>query len=210
MPRKTPISNKKRRGQLLRKRAVKRGDVLPTDQQPTKLHKNRFTITQQVSTSVRSSRKLESSFTKLSPNFLDLTRTLAATLNLQRPIPYTVAILPEDWLEHPADDQDGPTRDDQQIVSLVCPKRPKWRYDMSKEEVEKNEEGLFKKWLAQTDNSVQKWCSNGLQLEATDPAKNKDQATERPSKMPHAPTSFERNLEVWRQLYVYFSFEYHI
>ena len=65
---------------------------------------------------------------------------------------------------------------------------------MSKKEVEANEEGLFNKWLAQTDAAVEQWAAS-----INEPVSGDSGAV---AQMPSAPTSFERNLEVWRQLYV--------
>ena len=65
---------------------------------------------------------------------------------------------------------------------------------MSKTEVEKNEEGLFKKWLDQTDQVLEEWVDSGSSSSSTTTG---DQGEE---VMPRAPTHFERNLEVWRQL----------
>ena len=65
---------------------------------------------------------------------------------------------------------------------------------MSKNEVEKNEEGQFKKWLDQTDQVLKEWVDRG-------PSPSDDEtSTEGEAVMPRAPTHFERNLEVWRQL----------
>ncbi|KAH9937255.1 uncharacterized protein B0H18DRAFT_1091510 [Fomitopsis serialis] len=111
------------------------------------------------------SRRLQSSFVKLSADFLNDTRTLASDLALTRPIPPQAAIWPE----------------------------RSWRYDMSKKEVEANEEGLFRKWLAQTDDAVNHRATAISQPDPDHPAPA--------AKMPSAPTSFERNLEVWRQLW---------
>jgi len=62
---------------------------------------------------------------------------------------------------------------------------------MSKTEVEKNEEGLFKKWLDQTDQVLKEWVDSGPDI----PTGSQGEGV-----MPRAPTHFERNLEVWRQL----------
>ncbi|GBE77748.1 hypothetical protein SCP_0106300 [Sparassis crispa] len=78
---------------------------------------------------------------------------------------------------------------------------------MSKKEVEMNEEGLFKKWLAQTDDTINQWCNVGQQTQSDDfcegPAEDSGTSAHGPPEpsMPQAPTSFERNLEVWRQLW---------
>jgi len=81
---------------------------------------------------------------------------------------------------------------------LSCPKRPKWRYDMSKKEVERNEEGMFEKWLAQTDNSIARCLtveSSGQPGDFHDLDIASSAVT-----VPKSLTYFERNLEVWRQL----------
>lgn len=214
MPRKIPISHKKRKNQLLRKRAVKRGDVSTDLLQPpkTKANKGKGPAGQRSSIFTRSSRKLQSSFIKLSPKFLEETRVLASILTLPRPIPYATAVLPEHWLEKLEDSQAADAQNEQ---SLKCPRRPKWRYDMSKEELEANEEGLFKKWLAQTDELLNQWCSNGIQEDLPPGEKSRNARkleiddVQQASEMPHAPTSYERNLEVWRQLYVEFHYTFH-
>ena len=64
---------------------------------------------------------------------------------------------------------------------------------MSKTEVEKNEEGLFKKWLDQTDQVLKEWVDRG-------PSPPDGETSDQGEVMPRAPIHFERNLEVWRQL----------
>ena len=65
---------------------------------------------------------------------------------------------------------------------------------MSKTEVEKNEEGWFKKWLDQTDQVLDGWVDSGSR------PSNDDTESGGETTIPRAPTYFERNLEVWRQL----------
>lgn len=67
------------------------------------------------------------------------------------------------------------------LEGLTCPKRPKWSYNSTKAMVEKNEEGLFTQWLNETDAILSKYA----QSLPTTPA----------------PSFFERNLNVWRQLW---------
>lgn len=188
-PRKKPFSTKQKKEQLQLKRAVKRGDIEP----PTKLDRHgrpqkrpaaQLNASPSQVAAVDASRRLQSSFYKLSPHFLDETRALASQILLTRPIPSQAAI----WQE--ASDSDGK----ESKLPLTCPRRPKWRYGMSKKEVEANEEGLFTKWLAQTDVAVHQWAASVNELVSSDSASV--------AKMLSAPTSFERNLEVWRQLYV--------
>jgi hypothetical protein len=87
-----------------------------------------------------------------------------------------------------------PPADPELLQSMRCPRRPKWNYEMSKLEVERNEEGIFKNWLANLDATVAKW-----QLQSTN--ENRSESTA----MPKSPTYFERNLDVWRQLKVPFN-----
>ena len=134
---------------------------------------------------IASSRKLQSTFIKLSPAYLDKTRFIAANQPAPRPLPPTVAVFDPDELDR---SNEGDAR------KLFCPKRPKWRYDMSKNEVEKNEEGSFKKWLDQTDQVLNEWVDSGP---STSDGGTDNQGI---AIMPRAPTHFERNLEVWRQL----------
>ncbi|KAI0756793.1 P-loop containing nucleoside triphosphate hydrolase protein [Daedaleopsis nitida] len=204
MHRRKPFSAKQRKEQLQLKRAVKRGDVpAPPPSKPDKHRRARRGPTGHLLDSATrtaaadSSRRLESSFVKLPPAFLEKTRVIASRLPLQRPIPSDLAILPDV-------DKLLPDADPAQSNQLTCPKRPKWRYDMSKKELEANEEGLFKKWLVQTDAAVTAWCT----ADDVGPASSTSPAAQQASgevqtidSMPHAPTSFERNLEVWRQIW---------
>ncbi|KAG1142694.1 hypothetical protein G6F36_015524 [Rhizopus arrhizus] len=59
--------------------------------------------------------------------------------------------------------------------SIDFPKRPYWDYDMSKEEVERHEEESFERWMRGIEETYGGEERLGW---------------------------FERNLEVWRQLYV--------
>ncbi|KAF7339335.1 Guanine nucleotide-binding protein-like 1 [Mycena sanguinolenta] len=212
-PRRKPTSTTQKKAAQKAKRAIKRGDLPPPD--PKKPVKRRHRGPP-VSDAVQTSRKLQSAFVALPPEFLEKTRFLAATLPLTRPIPEQARIFSTTNF----DDIDGST--------LTCPRRPKWRFDMSKTEVERNEEGLFRKWLAETDQVVEAWQSPSKLDEGWLP--QTDQASQSPPKepeggyesrypfelllsfhspkstssevaMPRSTTYFERNLEVWRQLW---------
>ncbi|KAI8990480.1 P-loop containing nucleoside triphosphate hydrolase protein [Trametes punicea] len=202
--RRKPLSAKQRREQLMLKRAVKRGDVPPPppskpDRRVRKPRKAQNS--QPANPAAASSRRLESSFTKLPKAFLKKTEILASRLPLTRPLPPDVAIFHDVGQGASQADRSG-------SPNLTCPRRPKWRYDMSKKEVEANEEGLFRKWLAETDAAVNAWCNVEETPESDVRAQPQRQAepqepqnAEEPEDMPHAPTSFERNLEVWRQVW---------
>lgn len=197
MQRRVPFSAKKKKAQLQQKRAIKRGDVSPPPEKPDKRRKRRGRGHDEAAPSASSlaaadsARRLQSSFVKLPKDFLEETKRLAANLPLPRPVPSDAAVWVVDDTQHISVASDGSERREQ----LTCPQRPKWRYEMTKKEVEKNEEGLFKKWLDQTDRVLDAWSSPKLPDEPED-----DPDTPPVEAMPTAPTSFERNLEVWRQL----------
>jgi len=197
-------SGKQRRAELQHKRAVKRGDAPPLDKQPRKkilrkLPKPGHTLDarQAADDASRAARKLQSQFVKLDHGFLETTKQLAATLPLPRPISADRSLL--DVPAHPQPDSDC------EINQLSVPKRPKWKYTMSKVEVDANEEGHFRKWITQVDAVVEHWQHEGNQQQVTsgiDPGSIGQHIVDRTSdvKMPRPPTCFERNLEVWRQL----------
>lgn len=90
-------------------------------------------------------------------------------------------------------------------------------YGQTKKEVEKNEEGMFKKWLKATEEIVKDWVVNekidehiegasiegNTQQDVEDAAEKEDGGVEDGQEVwPRSPSWFETNLEVWRQLYV--------
>jgi hypothetical protein len=74
---------------------------------------------------------------------------------------------------------------------------------MSKKEVERNEEGLFRKWLDETDKSVGAWQLLNEEKRRSKIVRSEDPdlPDPEPTSMPPSTTYFERNIEVWRQLY---------
>lgn len=86
--------------------------------------------------------KMESRFLRLPLDLLNHHRLVSATEPLGRPIEDRLGVLLEEELL-PAE-LEG-------LAPLSCPKRPKWHFNSTKLEVEKNEEGMFKKWIAETD-----------------------------------------------------------
>lgn len=176
-PRRKPTSTRQKKADQQLKRAIKRGDVPPLEVKKTGHHRRKPRLGptgQPLGTNdIESARKLQSAFIKLPPKFLEETKSIASNFPLARPI------LNQNAIFHNFDDAN--------MEPLSCPKRPKWRFDMSKLEVERNEEGLFKKWILQTDEALEKWQSK---VNLPEPA----------NAMPRSPSYFERNLEVWRQL----------
>lgn len=194
MPRRKPTSTRQKKASIQQKRAVKRGDIPPPDPKQTQNHRRHHgnAARSVPGAEQESARKLQSAFLKLPQSFLEETKMLASQLPLPRPIPDDAAILKDYSLSGDSGER---------TESLTCLRRPKWRFDMSKLEVERNEEGVFKKWLAQTDDLLEKWQTIGPKL-SDEENEDADNIPKPLSTMPRSPSSYERNLEVWRQLYV--------
>ena len=184
--RRKPTSTRQKKADQQLKRAIKRGDV-PLPDPKKKPHHRKSEIGQTGNSDnaalVESARKLQSSFIKLPPKYLEETKLLASTSPLFRPIPIEKTTFKFFHIE-----------DDPLTAVLTCPKRPKWKFEMSKLEVERNEEGVYKKWLAQTDQLLEEWQNREEQ--------NSGDITTAIAQL-RSPSYFERNLEVWRQLYVF-------
>ena len=191
MPRKKPTATKQLKADRQLKRAVKRGDI-PTPDPSLKIQNRPRKGGQNNRSVVQSSRKLQSSFIKLPLHFLEDTKLLASSLILPRPIKSQALLLSADLIG----EKDVPMN-----KLLTCPKRPKWRFDMSKKEVETNEDGLHNKWISQMDEFISDW-QKGPEVPKSITEQTEENKPEELKKMPRSPTYFERNLEVWRQLYV--------
>jgi len=74
---------------------------------------------------------LESRFIRLPKEVQDINRIKAATEILQRPIEEELGVLKVEELQPKGGEE------------LICPKRPKWSYNSTKKEVEKNEGKSF-------------------------------------------------------------------
>ncbi|KAG6814126.1 hypothetical protein H0H92_002121 [Tricholoma furcatifolium] len=202
MPRRKPTSTRQKKADIQLKRAIKRGDAPPPDPQ-AKPRKPKFrrgptgaplgSATDPAhAASIHAARKLQSAFVKLPPNFLEETKALATKLPLHRPLLDTAAIYA----------QTSRNTLDSKVPSVSCPRRPKWRFDMTKKEVESNEEGLFRKWLDQMDGLVLDWQNKScLEVDQQQSPGSQTDVLKEPDAMPRSPTYFERNLEVWRQLW---------
>lgn len=84
--------------------------------------------------------KLESRFIRLSKDRADENRLRAANERLHRPIDPSLAVLQEEDLVPPKRTAaELLLAGEQEVDDLTCPKRPKWKYSMTKAEVEKNE-----------------------------------------------------------------------
>lgn len=216
--RKKPNSAKQKKATLQDKRAAKRGEVVESSTQKTATGartgkkgaaggvKSHLARSQGDSTAANKVKALQSRFLKLSPIYLARTQAIAFNVPLPRPIP------PQSLIYQDVAVRDAPP---ELLARLTCPRRPKWRYGMTKKEVERNEEGLFVKWMDEMQEVMSEYLSLGDQDSAslataggtmtpmttrravasisTDPA---DLA-----KSIRSPSYYEQNLEVWRQLW---------
>lgn len=182
MHRKKPVSGKQHKAQLQAKRARKRvGPESQNDVSSSALPNIR-------ATAISTQRRLESSFVRFPAALLDQSKVVAASVALVRPITSGASI----WELHSGR---IPSEEETHMrAQMTCMRRPKWRYEMSKKEVEKNEAGLFAKWLEKTDSLVEEWVNAA--------EKQQSSLTGMSNAMPISPSIFERNLEVWRQLCV--------
>lgn len=131
MPRRKPISTKQRKEELKEKRAIKRGDIpaaTPASSAKTRPKRGKRTINVRFGTaqvipgsSGLGTKRLESKFGKLSPEWLERAKLLASTENLKRPIPTQLTVLPDFEKIGDTGGEDSPRS------RLTCPKRPKWR-----------------------------------------------------------------------------------
>jgi hypothetical protein len=138
----------------------------------------------------------------VSPEYLAYTQQIAFERPLARPIPseFTHYRSPIDR-EPTSDKQDKVRRLDDR---LDCPKRPKWRYGVTKKELEKNEEGNFAKWLQSVDDVAEEYAMIDEETGSDDDNENTTaslQMVDRTELEVRSPSFFERNLQVWRQLW---------
>ncbi|KAF9245794.1 P-loop containing nucleoside triphosphate hydrolase protein [Melanogaster broomeanus] len=202
-------SGKQRKAQLQLKRAIKRGDAPKPAPLPASKRKklrrspkpgHTLEARQASDEAAKAARKLQSAFVNLDRAFLEDTRRLAGSIALKRPIPGGVSVLNDGWLRPMPKVAAGDG--DTELGHLSVPKRPKWKYTMTKEEVDANEQGHFRKWLSQQDTIIERWQSAlNQQVPQSRDADQSIPSADAASLMPYPPTHFERNLEVWRQLW---------
>jgi hypothetical protein len=181
MPRAVAYSHKQKKKYLKDKRAVKRGEEVD-DLAP----KSNGTVKLDRSAAARSvahdGLALDSRFLAIPRDYGVLTRNTAYADVLPRPLPDSAAAFPLHLVDNPA------------AADLTVPSRPKFQYGQTKREVEKNEEGMFRTWLDRAGSTVEDW------FEGADVDSDSDsEGSEHPKEL-RSPSSFETNLEVWRQL----------
>jgi hypothetical protein len=185
MPRKQPFSHKQKKSQLQHKRAGKRGedeiDAVVKKAVNRRTGRSDLAVTSGGGGGPRLA--LESKFVSIPKNYLERTRDLAYASPLERPLPDEAAAFPLHLVSNPA------------AAPLSVPGRPKFRYGQTKKEVEKNEEGVFRKWMAGVRGTVEAWVDEGAWS-----AKGAAEDGPKGLEWIHSPSWFETNLEVWRQL----------
>ncbi|KZT55037.1 hypothetical protein CALCODRAFT_510367 [Calocera cornea HHB12733] len=212
MPRRKPTSLTAKKASLKLKRAVKRGEASPPPPAPAQRRKRpghpsrppapgreRDEVDEKearADEAKAAARRLESSFLKPSPSYLALSAQRASTAPLRRPIPASAAHFPRELLSDPGGPSEPQTQTqaEQQRPELTCPKRPKWRYGMTKKEVERNEEGVFAKWRAETEARFAEWQRAERERMRMGPEGGA-------GAVGGGPSYCEWNLEVWRQLW---------
>lgn len=183
-PRAVPYSHKKKRKQLLTKRALKRGEEVPDYVKTNgtvpldRSHRQR-SVAQDVL-------ELRSRFIAIPHDYAIRTRDAAWADVLTRPIPDSLATFPLDLVDNPAG------------KGLSVPSRPPFEFGQTKREVEANEEDVYRKWLANARDTVESWMEGDDEDEDEDD--EYDRRSEEKTTELRSPSSFETNLEVWRQL----------
>lgn len=195
---------------LLEHRQLKRGEIVAEETSTSK--KRRAGDKNFRSKSLRNdtidldsrqkARQLQSSwkYIAVSNEYLEQCQELAWSKALPRPIPASQAA----YVSIP-DREPNPTlrgRAQEFDSQLECPKRPKWKYGVSKKELERNEEGNFAKWLDATDNVQSDYLDLDQELISKEDEDDQDQPTQdEPQPLVRSPSIYERNLQVWRQLW---------
>jgi hypothetical protein len=228
--RKVPASNKAKKGrlvfysydlsrcsyeislftaQLQEKRSVKRGELTLA----ANFAKKNTGVKDHLSRSLRDAtidpdarqkaRELQSrfKFLSVSSEYLAHTQKIAFERPLERPIPtelmlYRSAI---DREQTPEKRERARQLDDR----LNCPRRPKWKYGVTKKELEKNEEGNFAKWLQSVEDVQHDYsCLDEEDESSADEDEPKTVLVREDAPLEiRSPSVFERNLQVWRQLW---------
>ena len=193
--------------QLQEKRSVKRGELtlaatFAKKNTGVKDHLSRSARDATLDPDARQrARELQSrfKFLSVSPEYLAFTQKIAFEKPLERPIPSELMLF-RSVIER---EQTPEKRERARILDdrLNCPRRPKWRYGVTKKELEKNEEGNFAKWL-QTVDDVQYDYSCLDEVDASSEQEEEVVLVKEETEVEiRSPSVFERNLQVWRQLW---------
>ncbi|KAJ9103200.1 hypothetical protein QFC21_002623 [Naganishia friedmannii] len=216
MARKKPASNKQKKAALQEQRAIKRGDIpagTPREHTNIKLKPSASALLKSLPSrsealgtvdwqARRKARELQSAFTGLTKAYVEAANRRAFNVPLPRPLP-PFAIL----FRNPVQlEQNTKLRETikQLDERLYCPMRPKWRHSMTKKELDRNEEMVFARWLEEMDATHGEYMDLPLLNNDDDTEIDQDAGgggEDSNASTTRSPSSFERNLSVWRQLW---------
>ncbi|CAK9781736.1 P-loop containing nucleoside triphosphate hydrolase protein [Cutaneotrichosporon oleaginosum] len=175
-PRHVAFSHKQKKLQLQTKRAIKRGEQVETLDHGSN-GRIRLDRSHRARSEAHDGVELFSRFIAVPRDYVVRTRDAAWNDEIPRPIPDSVASFPLELVDNPA------------AAGLSIPSRPAFTPGQTKREVEQNEEAVFQSWLENARETVEAWVDNDG-LDASEDF------------LPlRSPSSFETNLEVWRQLW---------
>ncbi|BEI85717.1 hypothetical protein CcaverHIS002_0600040 [Cutaneotrichosporon cavernicola] len=176
-PRHVAFSHKQKKLQLQTKRAIKRGEEVEVLEHG-KNGRIRLDRSHKARSEAHGGLELFSRFIAIPHDYVARTRDAAWNDQLPRPLPDSVASFPMSLVDNPTG------------VNLSVPSRPRFNTGQSKREVEQNEEAVFEAWLQGARDVVEGWV-DGADMDSFNPD----------STPVRSPSSFETNLEVWRQLW---------
>lgn len=146
-------------------------------------------------------RALESRFAKLSPTALENLSLIAAYTPLERPVRPELAILTPERIDatnsaSTSTAEGGPRGGG----AFRLPKKPRWHRDLSAKAVQSNESSVFSSWLEETDAAMDSRFSLVKGLLSSGVAEVKHLPRPKAEEC-LLPSMFERNVEVYRQLW---------
>ncbi|GMK56024.1 hypothetical protein CspeluHIS016_0210800 [Cutaneotrichosporon spelunceum] len=180
-PRHVAFSHKQKKLQLQTKRALKRGEEIKVLEHGQN-GRVRLDRSHNARSEAHDGLELFSRFIAVPRDYVVRTRDAAWDDQLPRPIPDSAATFPLGLVDNAAG------------ANLSVPSRPPFKPGQTKREVEQNEEALFQEWFCGARNVVEGWV-DGADIDSPNGDTNTD-----PSPL-RSPSSFETNLEVWRQLW---------
>lgn len=186
-PRHVAFSHKQKKLQMQMRRAMKRGeDVEGYEKTNGRIRLDRSHAAR---SEAHDDLDLHSRFLSIPRDYAETTRNAAWSDELLRPIPDSYAAFPVHMVDNPAG------------AELSVPARPPFLPDQTKREVEENEEEMFRKWLRRARQTVEDWV-DGADVVSDDNEGDESPETSNDGAVRslRSPSSFEINLEVWRQL----------
>jgi len=154
----------------------------------------------------------ESSFSKLTSHQLEQFNLSAHYSILKRPIPSSKAVFDQIDLRTSTTSSIH-IQEQEESIGLSLPKKPRWKNVADTKALHANEKEVFKQWLISTDQKLYKaFSATTNSLKSTDSTSSSDPipnqtgfqvlpSLETDPSQAIIPTLYERNLEVFRQLW---------